>query len=146
MRLKIQKGKQRRLADHERVHVAMVNRRDKALRDAMAVLTKAQKEVKRQYEVAEAQRTKEEEEFMDAKGNAAVEELEEFVKTQKEGKRLLKATKDAVFAEMKRELKKKGARLAARPMAPRINGSFCAQGDGGPVAAAQVPPGQAAGS
>ena len=42
--------------------------------------------------------------------------------------------------------KKKDARLAAISMASGINCSFCAQGDGGPVAAAQVPPGQAAGS
>ena len=62
-----------------------------------------------QFEVAEAQRTKEEEEYMDQRGNAAVEELQTFVKESKEGKRLLKQTRDVVYNDLKRELKRKGA-------------------------------------
>jgi len=34
--------------------------------------------------------------------------MEEYVKTSKEGKRLLKQARDAVYQEMKRELKKRG--------------------------------------
>ena len=35
-------------------------------------------------------------------------QLEEYVKTSKEGKRILKQARDAIYQEMKRELKKQG--------------------------------------
>ena len=79
MRLKIQKGKRRREADMERKVYARLARRDKSIRSAQAVLLAAQREVTRQYEIAETQRTKEEEEFADAKGDAAVQEVRAVV-------------------------------------------------------------------
>ena len=51
MRLKIQKGKKRRLADHQRKYYSKVARRDKAVRDGLKVMEKAIKEVQRQVRV-----------------------------------------------------------------------------------------------
>lgn len=112
VRLKIQKGKVRRLDDEGRRKQAILDRRDKLLVDSLALLKKARGELVRQHEVAEAQRTKEEEELMNARGDAAVEEFEGFIKTSKEGRRILSQAHDAVFRQMKEEARKAGKKTS----------------------------------
>lgn len=110
MRLKIRKGEARRLAEEKRIGEAIRRARIQAIEHAHHLLAKTNAEFKRQRQVAEDQRAKEELDAMNEKGEEGVAMAEKFIKT-KEGKRKLKDYEGNIERVMREEWRAEGKKI-----------------------------------
>lgn len=113
MRLKIRKGKARRLAQEAKRGAQLKAWRDDSIKQAATLLAMCKAEFVKQMTAAEKYRTDEEQKEMEIAGQAAFETQKKYIETTKEGKSLLKDWVKTFQAQVEKEDDEQAAKKAA---------------------------------